>query len=160
MHFFFPPKEQIMSFKLDKKTISTSITLGTARRLAEEKVVDLLDPEGAVSLNEIFSSPLKKLDFLYEIVKDQVGDKDEYESKLDINEAFTSLEVDVANFFQAVDSLERWSGIRSHSKKVSERQMELMSAVLEDPKVEKMLNSMKDNALAQLGKELSVSQEK
>jgi hypothetical protein len=146
-----------MPFKLKDKTISTSINLGLARKLAEAKIVDMLDPDGAVSLNEIFASPLKKLDFLYEVVKDQVGDKDEYESNLDINEAFSSLEDDVANFFQAVGSSERWLGIRNHSRKVSERQMKLMEAVLDDPKVNQMMDTLKDEALAQLGTELNAS---
>jgi len=144
-----------MSFKLNDKTISTKITVGKARQLAEDKVVDLLDPEGVVKLNEIFSSPLKKLDFLYEVVKDQdVGDQKTFEVNLDITDAFESLEVDVTNFFQTVDTFDRWSSLRTHNKKVSQKQIELMESVLEDPKVAKMMDEMKDAALAKLGTEL------
>ncbi len=119
----------------------------------------MLSSEGIVELNEIFSSPLKKLDFLYEIVKEQVGDRDEYEEDLDIVDAFESLEVDVANFFQTVDTSNRWSSLQLHNKKISTKQLALMESVMEDPKVEKMLEKMKDDALEALSTQLNGSQE-
>jgi hypothetical protein len=148
-----------MSFKVDGKTISTKITLGKARKLAEDKIVDLLDRDGVMKLNDIFSSPVQKLDFLYEVVKDQVESQESYEENLDIQEAFESLEVDIANFFQAVDTTSRWESLRKHNEKVSQKQIDLMESVLDDPKIASMMDSLKDSALAKLGTELKDSQE-
>lgn len=149
-----------MSFKVNDKVISTKITLGKARKLAEDGIADLLDSEGIVKLNDIFASPLKKLDFLYEVVKDQVGDRDDYEKDLDITEAFESLEADIANFTQAVGTFEHWSSLQKHSKRVNQKQCEILESVLEDPKVMKMLDDMKDSALDKLGTGLKEYQEK
>lgn len=148
-------------FKVNDKEYSTKITLGLARKLKESEVVDLLDVKAMAELTEIMSSPLQKLDLLWEVVKRnnqlEESDRETFEDSLeDIDQAFKSLEADIESFIQALGKAcsQRWSSLQKHAEKILNKEMETIEGLLESKQVTDLLNRTRDDALKNLGEEL------
>jgi len=143
-------------FKVLDVEFTTKITLKTARRLKESKVVDLLDSDTYADLCEILSKPLKTLDLLWEIVKGQAAaadiDRDRFEESLDIETAFESLRGDIENFIQILgeDSTARWLGFKGHARAILKEQTDAIEGMLQDPRVRSLIEKHKDDAMSAL----------
>lgn len=145
-----------MKFKSKDVEFSTKINLGVARRLKEAGVIDLLDSESYPELSETLSSPIKALDLLWEIVKEQAEaipmTKIEFEDNLELGEGLKALMAGVDFFIQELGpgSSTRWSGFQKHSQSVMKHQTEALEALMTDPAVKGMIEEIKDNAISEM----------
>ena len=142
-----------MKFKSKDVEFSAKITLGTARKLKEANIIDLLDSESYSDLSEMLSNPLKSLDLLWELVKEQAEavpmTKIEFEDNLELGEGLKALMGGVENFIQQLGaaSFQRYSGIQKHTTAIMNHQIEVMETMIDDPKVKGMIQEIKNDAI-------------
>ena len=145
-------------FKVADKEVSTKITIGMARRLAERNLIDMLDPKKYSDMILALGSPLSRLDILWETSKDQLegNTKEWFETNLtDCEEAFKSLDESIANFTQSIGGelySTRWDAAKEQVVSLMKKEMGIIEQIIESDEVKDQMESLKAEALKEMKK--------
>ena len=146
-------------FKIKDTELSTKVTIGKARKLKEQGLVDLMDAANFTELLMVLSDPANRLNILWTIVKDQLDGRDQswFEDNLeDVSEAFASLDEDIRLFIQGLTGEAfsvRWEKAQEQIHKLLDKEMSLVDDIMNSDQMEERMSKLKDKALQELEKE-------